>query len=122
MLTAISEFVSLIKNALDIFRKKPEPLSPIQIINVYQPVGIEQKEERRPAPPPIEKRPVLAEGGTPPVVIMPPKKEETQQIEPEFMSDEYLVDLAVELNKKVRPRDRLIFIDNKNAPKDKSNE
>lgn len=123
MLTAISEFVSLIKNALDIFRKKPEPLPPIQIINVYRPVDTEQKEYSKPAPLSPEKKPVApTEGSAPPIVIMPPKKKEAQQIEPEFMSDEYLVDLAVELKKKVRPKDRLIFIDKKNAPKDESNE
>lgn len=119
MLTAISAFVNLIKNTLDIFRRKAEPLPPIQIINVYRPVEIEQSKESKSLPSPPDKKPVAStEVGAPPVVVMPPKKEEVQQTESEFMSDEYLVDLAVELKKKVRPRDRLIFIDKKNAPKD----
>jgi hypothetical protein len=122
MLTAVSEFASLVKNVFGIFRKKPAPLPPIQIINVYQPIGSKRNSESEPKTPPEKASVPPTSPGAHPVVIMPRKVEETLQAEPEFMSDDYLVGLVVEIERNLRPEDRLILIDPRYAPGDGADE
>lgn len=52
-----------------------------------------------------------SDGGS--VVVVLPPDDALHVGEPEFMSDEYQIRLAVDLQKNVRPGDRLQFVDGK---------
>jgi hypothetical protein len=114
----IKAIVELIKTVFDFFSpKKPQALPPVQIININQ---VSVGERRRDAPK-ITVEPEMKEIDVPKkesnslVVVLPPAQKQTNQEGPEFMSDEYLVDLAVDLREKLRPRDRIIFDDKKGS-------
>lgn len=115
MLSIFKDVTEIIKNVIDIFHKKPESPAPIQIINVYSPnprdreiiMAVDKNITNVPA---IESDNQDKKPGSPKIILPAPESKPDQ---PEFMSDEYLVDLAVDLKKTVRSGDRLIFTDPK---------
>ena len=108
----LSQILGLIKSVLDLIpTRKPQALPPVQIININQVVndGGKQLESQTAIAPKTE---ILTEP-EPLTVVLPSAEISLNDVGHEFMSDDYLLDLAVDLEKKLRPCDRLIFDDKK---------
>lgn len=107
----ITQILGFFKSIIDLFPgRKPQPPPPVQIINVNQ-VSVDDRQIKTPSV-------ITCEASTNsqpkvPVVILPPDQPSESQPQLKFMSDDYLVDLTVELRKKLRPGDRIIFKDPK---------
>lgn len=115
-MSAVIEFVThliakIFGVLIDKFRK-PEPLPPVQppppvvIINVVSQGETQSTSEANNTD---ETEPSVIEGVIP--IVLPPDTTLTEGTKPETFTDEYWETLAVDLTKKVRPRDRLVLRD-----------